>query len=92
MPEYQVTCITRDGSDPDWRIDSIGFSNQVFDIDEVITRLRASSQNRLWVNAVGTNAWVGIRRHPTSQRDYLATEPDGYPLNHLSNLKDCPSQ
>ena len=90
MPTYQVTCITPDGADTDWRIDSIGFNGDVYEIDAVIQWLQASNENKLWVTANGKSVWVGIRQHPTSGRLYLSTEPDGYSLNNLANQTRCP--
>jgi hypothetical protein len=90
MPSYQVICITRDTSDPDYRIDAVGFDNgEVYLIDAVIDWLNQSDENKLWVEANGTGVWVGVRQHPTSGRLYLTTEPDGYPLNNLASLREC---
>lgn len=90
MPTYQVTCISRDGPDPDYRIDEIGFANEVFSIDDTIAWLRQSEDNRLYVSDdIGNSVWVGIRQHPTSRRYFLATEPDGILLNNLASLPEC---
>ena len=90
MPTYQVTCISRDGPDVDYRIDAIGFNGEVYDLDATIQWLRDSDDNRLWVTANGQSVWVGIRQHPQSGRYFLATEPDGYALNNLAELPECP--
>lgn len=91
MPSYQVTCITRDQADPDWRIDAVGFAGNVYLIDDVIRWLNESADNRLWVvDDSGNSVWVGVRQHPRSGRWYLTTEPDGRALNNLSNLSECP--
>ena len=91
MPIYEVTCISRDGPDPDYRIDEIGFANDVFPIDNVIAWLQQSSDNKLYV--MGTAAktvWVVVRQHPLSGRYFLETDPDGIPLNNLAHLPECP--
>lgn len=89
MATYQVTCITRDGSDPDWRIDRLGFAGNVYDIDTVINWLLASDANQLQVRAGGWDVFVGVRQHPRSGRLFLATEPDGTTLNNLASLPEC---
>lgn len=90
MPTYQVTCISRDGPDPDYRIDQLGFAANVYLIDDVIAWLRASDDNKLFVvDDVGNSVWVGIRQHQTSGRYYLTTEPDGILLNNLASLQEC---
>jgi hypothetical protein len=91
MPSYQVTCISRDGPDPDYRIDELGFANNVYPIDDVIAWLQQSTENQLWVvDNAGNSVWVEIRQHPTSFRLYLATVPDGILLNNLASLPECP--
>jgi hypothetical protein len=89
MSEYQVTCISRDGPDPDYRIDEIGIQGQKYPIDTVIGWVRLGV-HKLWVSNGAANARVGFRQHPTSGRYYLATEPDGVALNNLSSLPECP--
>jgi hypothetical protein len=92
VANYRVTCITRDtATDADWRIDAVGFADDVYPIDAVIEWLKASSENRLWVvDNAGNSVWVRERQHPKSGRWYLTTEPDGRPLNNLANLPECP--
>lgn len=89
MSDFQITCITRDRGDPDWRIDAVGFVGHVYPIDQVIGWIQ-SNTHRFYVTANnGQSVWVGVRRHPTSKRLYLSTEPDGYPLNNLTSLPEC---
>jgi hypothetical protein len=90
MATYQVTCITRDQDDIDWRIDAVGFNGEVYPIDAVIEWLRASDENQLWVvDDAGNSVWVLLKQHPQSARWFLTTEPDGRPLNNLASLKEC---
>jgi len=90
MPQYQVTCISRDGPDPDYRIDQIGFAGQVYPIDDVIAWLHESALNQLFVmDDAGNSVWVTTRQHPTSGRWYLVTHPDGILLNNLASLQEC---
>jgi hypothetical protein len=89
MGQYQVTCITRDRGDPDYRIDEVGIaSGDIYPIDTVIRWIQ-SNEHQFWVVANGQSVWIGVRQHPTSGRYYLATEPDGYPLNNLGSLREC---
>lgn len=90
MGVYQITCITRDRVDPDWRIDAVGFAGNVYSIDQVINWIM-SGEHQFWTVWQTESVWVEVRRHPTSHRYFLATEPDGLPLNNLSSLPECPS-
>ena len=92
MATYRVTCIRRDTTaDADWRIDAVGFADDVYDIDSVIQWLHDSDENRLWVtDDQGNSVWVLDKQHPQSGRWYLTTEPDGRPLNNLKSLPECP--
>lgn len=90
MASYQVTCITRDRADPDWRIGAVGFNSKVYPIDAVIEWLQASDENKLWVvDDNGKSVWVVVRQRVDTGRYYLTTEPDGHPLNNLASLKEC---
>lgn len=89
MGVHQITCITRDRGDPDYRIDAVGFVGMTYSIDQVIGWIQ-SGEHRFYVSADnGQSVWVGVRQHPQSGRLYLATEPDGYPLNNLKSLPEC---
>lgn len=89
MGQFQITCITRDRNDPDFRIDEVGIAQgNIYSIDTVIGWIQ-SDEHEFWVTANGRSAWVGVRQHPTSKRYYLSTEPDGHPLNNLASLREC---
>lgn len=89
MADYEITCISRDGPDPDRRIDAVGFAGNIYPIDQVIGFIQRR-EHRFWVRSTPDSVWVGVRQHPTSGRYYLATEPDGKPLNNLASLPECP--
>lgn len=90
MPNYQVTCISRDGPDPDYRIDAVGIGGTTYSIDNAIAWLHKSDENHLFVtDDAGNNVWVTTRQHATSGRWYLVTHPDGILLNNLANLPEC---
>ncbi|WP_081714738.1 DUF3892 domain-containing protein [Asticcacaulis sp. AC466] len=89
MADYRVTWIRRDGNDMDRRIDRLGGPGwDGGSIDQVIAWIR--SGHRFWTSVNNVSVWIAIKRHPTSGRDYLATEPDSYPANNLLSLPDCP--
>lgn len=89
MGDYRITAIRPDGSDRDRRIDAvqIDFGN-IYPIDTVIDWIN-SRVHRFWVSVNGVSVWVEVRRHPTSNREYLATLNDGYPPNNLLSLPRC---
>lgn len=93
MPEYEVLCIRRDGTDVDRRIDGIGGysggQNWYLPIDDAIEWIR-TSRARFFVDVAGRKVYVIIRQHPTSRIFYLTTEGDGFPPNNLLNLPECP--
>ena len=88
MADYRVTCIRRDGNDADRRIDRLGGPGwDGGSIDQVIAWIRGG--HGFWTSVNGVSVWIAIKQHPTSGRDYLATEPDNYPANNLLSLPEC---
>ena len=90
MATFKITCISRDGPDPDYRIDAAGFSGNVYPIDQIVRWIQNNDHQFYVSDDRGDSIWVGVRQHPTSGRFYLATEPDGNPLNNLKSLPECP--
>lgn len=88
MADYRVTCIRRDGTDQDRRIDALGGPEFHDTIDNVIRFIQAGT-HRFWTSVNGASVWIVVRRHPTSGLLYLATENDGYPPNNLLSLPEC---
>jgi len=88
MADYQVTCIRRDGTDADRRIDRLGGPGWNDTIDNVINAIQTRT-HQFWTTAGGKSVWVVVRKHPQSGRLYLATENDGYPPNNLLSLPEC---
>lgn len=94
MADYQVDCINRDGSDPDYRIDALGgpkpdgTGRWKDTIDRVIDFIERDIHD-FWTSVDGDSAWIVVRVHPTSGRKYLATENDGFPPNNLLSLPEC---
>ena len=93
MANFQVTCVRRDGADPDRRIDGIGGHDGqkqwYLAIDEAIRWIETRKAG-FWVRANGESVWVIVKVHPTSNRKYLTTEADGFPPNNLLSLPECP--
>ena len=93
---HQITCTTKDGPDPDYRIDKIGGATGAkgtngpwrLTIDQAIAGMRSGAWT-FFVNVHGREVDVLIKRHPKSGRDYLTTEADGFPPNNLLRLPDC---
>lgn len=89
MSDYQVTCIRRDSSDTDRRIDRLGGPGWSETIDTVIIYIQRGT-HRFWTTAGGTSTWVIVKQHPVSRRYYLATEADSSTSNNLLSLPECP--
>jgi hypothetical protein len=89
MADYQVTCITPDGTDADRRIDRLGGPGWNDSIDNVIDFIQRG-HHRFWTSVAGRSVWVIVGQHPASGRHYLTTEGDGFPPNNLLNLPRCP--
>ncbi|MBO9623870.1 MAG: DUF3892 domain-containing protein [Sphingomonas sp.] len=85
MADYEVTCIQRDPTDLDRRIERLGGPGWNDTIDNVIFSIETDA-HRFWTSTGGRRVWLVVRRHPTSGRLYLATENDGYPPNKLLSL------
>lgn len=82
MADYQVTCIIPDGADADRRIDRLGGFGWQDTIDNVIGFILAGT-HRFYTSVAGRSVWVVVKQHPTSGRNYLTTEGDGFPPNNL---------
>lgn len=87
MADYQVTCITPDGSDADRRIDRLGGPGWNDTIDHVIGFIN-SGAHRFYTSVAGQSVWVIVRKHANG-REYLTTEGDAFPPNNLLNLPRC---
>jgi Protein of unknown function (DUF3892) len=95
MADVRIDCINRDGPDADFRIDMLGGPQPngegrwKMSLDDVIKSIQSGEHN-YWTHVGGVSAWVQVKKHPSSQRLYLATEADGYPPNNLLSLDECP--
>jgi len=90
MGIYQVTCIRRDGSDPDRRIDALGGPDfATSPIDDVINWI--DNGHAFFVQVGNDRAYLEVLTHPRSRRRYLRTVPDGLYDNNLYSLGNCPS-
>ncbi len=88
MADYQVTCIRRDGTDLDRRIDRLGGPGWNDHIDNVIRWIETGA-HRFWTSVGGRSVWVVVAVHPTSHRKFLRTQTDHYPNNNLLSLPEC---
>ncbi|TSB01598.1 DUF3892 domain-containing protein [Sphingorhabdus contaminans] len=88
MAEYKVTCIRSDPEDNDRRIARLGGPGWIKPIEEVISEIE-NEQHVYWTQVYDLRTEVMVRRHPESNRTYLATVRDIYPHNHLLSLIDC---
>lgn len=82
----QITCIIRDGSDPDRRIDSVGGPGWTKPEDTVIAEIENGSEYFVDVN--GNRVKVEVRERGTEK--YLRTDSDETSENNLLSLPDCP--
>lgn len=81
----QITCIVRDGADPDHRIDSVGGSGWTKSEDTVIREIEAGSEYFVEVNFQRVTVVVEEREG----RKYLRTNPDQTTENNLLSLPNC---
>ncbi len=94
MTDYRITCSTKDGPDPDYRIDGLGGPDPKGSgrwygtIDQVLQSMDAG--HTFWVMVDGKRVAAIPMKHPRSGRRYVTTEADGFPPNNLLNLPDCP--
>ncbi|MBD3759358.1 MAG: DUF3892 domain-containing protein [Rhizorhabdus sp.] len=88
LADYQVTCVVPDGADADRRIDRLGGPGWNDSIDNVIRFIKAGA-HRFYTSVAGQTVWVVVKQHPTSGRDYLTTQADGFPPNNLLKLPHC---
>ena len=90
--QAQISCVTPDGVDQDFRLDSVGGDiNGVYwknSIDVAIKHID-SGEWEFFTYENGHRAKVIVRTHPTSLRRYLTTTPDGYTANNLCKLRSC---
>lgn len=87
MAELRVTCIRRDGTDADRRIDGIGGVGFYHTIDQAIAFI-LNGTNQYWTHVQGKSVWVEVAYRPNGVA-YLKTENDGFPPNNLLSLPEC---
>jgi len=87
MADLRITCITRDGSDQDRRIDAVGGDGFYHTIEQAIAYIK-NSTHRYWTHVQGKSVWVVVARRPNGV-EYLKTEDDGFPPNNLLSLPEC---
>lgn len=85
--ERQVTCVVRDGTDIDTRIDQIGGHGFQYYLDEAI-ELIESGNVVFYTIENGDYAKVFIWTSQNGRR-FLKTAPDDLEHNNLGNLPDC---
>jgi hypothetical protein len=83
----EITCIVRDGSDPDNRIDSVGGSGWSKPEDTVIAEIENGSET-YFVDVGGNQVQVEVAER--EGRKYLRTDSDQTTENNLLSLPDCP--
>lgn len=82
----QITCIIRDSSDPDRRIDSVGGSGWTKSEDAVIEEIDNRTDS-YFVNVNGNQVDVVVAEREGGK--YLRTDPDQTTENNLLSLPDC---
>ena len=84
MPNYYITATRKDGPDPDYRIDAFKVNGHWYSIERMLEFVRAG--HAFFVEVWGRPVRVLPKIHPRSRREYLTTEPDGFPPNNLLSL------
>lgn len=91
--DIQISCIRRDGADPDRRIDGFGGIHNgerwYLSIEDLIDWI-LNKGHTFYTSVSGRRVNVVVRRHPESGRLYVTTEGDGFPPNNLLSLPECP--
>lgn len=92
MSDYRIDCSTKDGPDPDYRLDGFGGLNPngtrwYLAIDDLIRWIDAG--HTFWAMVNGRRTEVITAVHPRTQRRYVTTLADSYPPNNLLNLPNC---
>ncbi len=82
----QITCIIRDGSDPDRRIDSVGGSGWTKSEDAVIEEIENGTES-YFVDVNGNEVEVEVADREGTK--YLRTDADETTENNLLSLPDC---
>lgn len=91
MTTYRVECHSPDNFDQDRRIQGLGGTTPSpwwFGIDTIIQMI--GNGHIFYVMVRGEVVLVVVKTHPVSGRQYLTTQPDGFPPNNLLNLPHCP--
>lgn len=92
MGDYRIDCTTKDGPDPDYRLDGFGGANAdgtrwYMKLDLLLKWIDAGHTFYVMVN--GRRVEVIPMVHPRTQARYVTTVADSYPPNNLLNLPDC---
>lgn len=84
---YEVTCVTRDRSDPGGRIDALGGPYFHETLDNVIQAVEGGTV--LYTKVQGRNATLEVVTQSYPRLKYLRTSADGYGPNNLLSLPEC---
>ena len=82
----EITCIIRDGSDPDRRIDSVGGSDWTKPENVVIEEIDNRTES-YFVDVNGNHVEVEVAEREGVK--YLRTDADQTTENNLLSLPDC---
>ncbi len=84
----EITCIVRDGSDPDRRIDKVGGAGWTKAENVVIEELETEPETHAYfVEANGQRVDVVVAERDGTK--YLRTDPDKTTSNNLLSLPEC---
>lgn len=92
MGDYRIDCTTKDGPDPDYRLDGFGGENAdrtrwYLPIDSLLQWI--DNGHTFWVMVGGRRVRVYDEVHPRTRRRFVTTEGDSYPPNNLLRLPNC---
>lgn len=92
---HEVTCSSKDGPDPDYRLDGIGGATGgtggggwYLTLDAAIKGI-LDGKYAFWTKVRGIRAEVEVYKHPKSGRYYLRTTADSTTENNLLKLPNC---
>lgn len=85
IPDCQITCVVHDKN---LVIQQVGIAGNLYNVQDVVNWIN-NGTNTFYTLENGVRANVIAKKHPTSGRWFLTTDPDGYNENNLDFLPKC---
>lgn len=85
MGKFRITCKTHDENEV---ITRVGIGDKTYAVQTIVDWIN-NKEHSFYTEENGNKAEVYAKQHPTSNRWFLTTKPDGIDENNLDFLPNC---